>query len=176
MSSGKKLIFKKIQGYPGYKISSCGKIYSIFRKDSVGRNNSKSERFLKYSIVRQYYYVGLSNGVTRKMVRVHRIVAKTFLPNPKNLPQVNHKNGNKLDNRIENLEWVSAKENVKHAHATGLKTPHVGVSLAGLLPKDVLKIRKKYLAGMSQGNIAKEFGISQTGVWKIVNRMVWKHV
>src|SRR5690606_22186602 len=60
---------------------------------------------------------------------IHRLIAKTFIPNPKNYPEVNHINGDRLDNRVENLEWVTSKENSKHAVESGLMPFTKGVKL-----------------------------------------------
>src|SRR3990167_8090173 len=60
------------------------------------------------------------DGVRRRAVSVHRIIASTFIPNPLQLPQVNHKNGIKTDNRIENLEWCTQSQNIRHSYSMGM--------------------------------------------------------
>lgn len=69
---------------------------------------------------RGYLYYGVSIKGKYKDIIIHRAVAETFIPNPNNLPQVNHKDGNKLNNCVDNLEWVTAKENMIHATKMGL--------------------------------------------------------
>ena len=72
------------------------------------------------TVAHGYKAVTLHKAGQGKMMLLHRIVAQTFVPNPENKPQVNHINGNKADNRVENLEWVTAQENIEHAVKTGL--------------------------------------------------------
>lgn len=71
----------------------------------------------------RYAMVTLSNGKL-KNCRVHRLVAQMFLPNPEGLPEVNHKDGNKDNNHVDNLEWVTRSANVRHSWITGLSKPH----------------------------------------------------
>lgn len=100
-----------IKGFPDYYATDSGNIYS---RNYRGTGRIKKLRYTTKSHC-GYPCVGISNNKTIKSVYVHRIIAETFIPNPKNKPQINHKNGVKTDNRVENLEWVSAQENTLHS-------------------------------------------------------------
>lgn len=76
-----------------------------------------------------YLQVQLVKGLDRKFFYVHRLVALAFVPNPDNKKQVNHINGNKKDNRVENIEWATGSENMKHAYETGLASMNSGLIL-----------------------------------------------
>lgn len=104
--------WKQIEGYPDYFISSNGDIKSF-------KNNK--EHILKPGLdgKKAYMQVYLCNENGRKCFQIHRLVASAFLPNPLNKEQVNHKNLNKKDNRVSNLEWVTQAENMKHAYKNG---------------------------------------------------------
>lgn len=89
--------------------------------------NPLTKRNLKHQKNRYgYHCVHLHNKTFNKMLTVHRLVARAFIPNPDNKPQVNHINGDKADNRVGNLEWCTPSENTKHAYRTGLKHPSGG--------------------------------------------------
>ena len=94
--------WKEIKGFENYQISNTG----LIRKDGV---------ILKPFDNNGYLRILLINGDKKKKKLIHRLVAETFIPNPDNKPQVNHKDLNKKNNNVDNLEWVTNQENVQHA-------------------------------------------------------------
>ena len=105
-----KEIWKDIKGYEGlYQVSNLG---------NVKRNNH-----ILYKTLRNYLGVKLSKNNIKKFKSIHRLVAETFIPNLENKKQVNHIDGNKLNNCVDNLEWCTASENTKHAFKIGLEKP-----------------------------------------------------
>lgn len=116
-------IWKDIKGYKGYyQVSSLGRVKSLSRyRPAYINNNNKillKEKILKPTIYTNgYEYVSLSKNGERKNYMVHRLVAETFLDNPDNLSCVNHKDENKLNNQVNNLEWCSYKYNANYGTA-----------------------------------------------------------
>lgn len=122
-------IWKDIPGYDGvYQASTLSRIRSINRVILGGCRikGKKAEKTIKGQILTPVladrYLVVRINHTNRT---VHRLIALTFIPNPQRLAHVNHINGEKTDNRIENLEWLSARDNVLHARKLGLRKPSV---------------------------------------------------
>lgn len=114
-------IWRDIKGYEGlYQISNLGRVKSM---------HGRRPRILKPGMMGTGYREGTGylfvilckNGVPKKR-KVHRLVATAFIPNTCHEPQVNHKDGNKLNNRVDNLEWCSATHNICHAYRTGLNS------------------------------------------------------
>jgi len=106
MQLQKREIIKKIKGYEGiYSITSLGRVWSHRRKIWLKQYNNGHG----------YLFVTFSVNKNNKDKKVHRLVADAFIENPENKPQVNHKNGDKLDNKVSNLDWVTPRENMQHA-------------------------------------------------------------
>lgn len=118
-------IWKPIDGYDGYYfVSNMGRVMSSYRIS--GNGNIINEAIKKQRTCKGYSVVSIKYNNVKKALKVHRLVAITFLDNPQKKPEVNHKNGVKSDNRVENLEWVSSSENSIHAFATGLRKQYTG--------------------------------------------------
>jgi hypothetical protein len=123
-----------------------------------------------------YLTVSLGKLGNRK---VHRLVAEAFLTNALNLPIVNHINGDKRDNRLDNLEWCSDSENIIHAARTGLAQTGEQKPSSKLTERDVNEIRRIYKSGSSEFGskpLARRYGVSSTTVRKIVKREKWRYV
>ena len=128
-----KEIWNDIKGYEGlYQISNTGRVKSLertFKRTNtlIGKHTSPiRERILKASLKR-YAGVTLVKDGKKEYPNVHRLVAIAFIPNTFRLPQVNHINGNRLDNSVTNLEWCSPSENALHAHRSGLHKGRKGI-------------------------------------------------
>ena len=172
-----RMIWRDIPSLEGrYQVSNTGEIRSLPRNTTRGK-------ILRQGNVSGYRVFGHNCGYRKnKQMRVHRAVARVFLPNPENKPQINHKNGIKDDNRVENLEWATCSENHLHAYASGLKSmvgeKHNQVKLTDEI---VNSIRAEYIPGTTwkPGNIyelTKKYGIARSTVSGIISGHRWKHL
>lgn len=164
-------IWKPIEGNPHYFCSHLGKVKSDQRPSYLNSINATIVR------KRKIFKPNNSNGYARvklngKFHFVHRLVANAFVPNPENKPQINHKDGNKLNNRADNLEWCTNSENIKHALSTGLKK-----SLKGIPHKIThaiaTEIRRAYKKGDAV-RMAKQYGVCKQTIHNIINQTSWK--
>ena len=117
---------RSVAGYEGlYQVSETGIVISLEReitsKKGIKRQIKRKEITARKNN-RGYLYVRLNKNGLTKAYLVHRLVAAGFIPNPEALPQVNHLDGDRLNNQAENLEWAMASSNMKHAYKTGLNT------------------------------------------------------
>lgn len=104
-------IWKAVEGFEGlYEVSNIGRVKSL----GNGNSNNSKERILKQARVKKYWKICLSKNGRVKFILVHTLVGKAFIPNPENLPEINHINENGLDNRAENLEWISHRDNCNY--------------------------------------------------------------
>jgi hypothetical protein len=153
--------WKPVEGFEDYLVSSNGDIYSNI-----------SKRLLKrYEHNHGYSATAFHKNKVRYQALTHRVVAKAFIPNPDNLPTVNHKDGNKKNNHISNLEWCSYLDNNLHALETGLRTFDLKY------PEDlVVKVFTMIANGETYKSVSGTLGIPEPAIKVIYNEKPYQHL
>ena len=151
--------WREIEGFPNYQVSNLGRV-----------KNNKTDKILKpYKTNRGYHTIGFWSDGKKKRLSIHRLVAKAFLPNPRNLPEVNHINGSKADNNVRNLEWASGSNNVLHAYQTKLRKTKLSAI-------QVAEIKNLIEQGLTQREIASMYNVSHSTIGEINRCKIWTSV
>lgn len=156
--------WKDILGFNGdYQISNLGRIIS---------KKYMPHRIMKQQKVKGYFNVWLSLNNSGRSYRVSRLVALAFIPNQGNKTEVNHIDGNKFNNSVDNLEWCTRRENMQHARDI------LGVANLKLTEDHVLSIRKlkKENPHITHEQLAELFGVGRTNITMILTRRSWKYL
>ncbi len=165
----------QIKEHTEYYVTESGDIYSTINN----AGNTRNEPYLlKQTLGRDgYYWVGLK-GSNKRIMKVHRLVAITFLPNPNLLPVVNHIDGNKLNNDVSNLEWVTHKENAIHAHQNGLTNVAKGEQHKASKLKDAetIELIQLILDGYTNDELAEIYGLHSRYISLIRHKHRQKHI
>lgn len=169
--------WKDIKGFEGmYQISNLGRVKTLNYK------NTGEERIRANSLTRDgYIKVRLLHKGKDKTARVHRLVAEAFIPNKENKDTVNHIDGDKTNNNVNNLEWADRKQQMLHAYKLGLKKPEDGIKNGNsrLSKEQILEIRKIYKPRDKEYNtiaLGKIYGVCDTVIGDIVNFRTYKNV
>lgn len=158
-----------------YQVSNFGR----YRSKDRYINRDPNPYILKGRILRGckapsgYIQVQLGD----KQERLHRIVARAFIPNPENKECINHKDGNKTNNHVSNLEWCTRAENMRHAIKTGLLDNRGENCMHSKLSSmDVWEILFQSSIGITNKELSEYFKVSQSTICDIVNNRTWKHI
>ena len=159
---------KDVFGFENYEFDAKLNVY-----------NKKTGRQLKRGLDKDgYEVIRLTDNKKSYLLKVHRLIALTFIENPNNKPEVNHKNSIRNDNRIENLEWATRAENNRHSWVIGNQCNkgenHPQNKLTNEIVKDIFYLRNT--SKWKQQKIADKFEIDQTTVSDILRRKTWSHV
>jgi hypothetical protein len=139
--------------------------------------NEKTGRILKARTSISYDKVVMYINRVKVEKLVHRLVAELYIPNPNNYEIVNHINNNKLDNRVDNLEWCTQKMNVNHMVKQERQCRGINKPCSKLSEEQVLIIRKTYIEGkLSFRKIAEQYNVRWQTIQSIINRNTWKHI
>jgi len=178
--------YRPVHGFPGYRVGDDGSVWSCWgrvRGKGVGRSRFAMDEthWKKRKPVSNkwgYLLVGMIPGPGRRQIhkQVHRLVLQAFVgPCPPEM-ECCHWDGNRRNNALDNLRWDTRSGNRTDSLRHG--TSHRGVQnpAARLTPADVLEIRVRYHDGETQTAIARSKGVTQSLVWRIVHRLLWRHV
>lgn len=179
-------IWKPINGYEqSYEVSNFGNVRSLDREIIINNKvwRLKGKQLKKRIESHGYLAVVLFSGSKRNSQKIHRLVANAFIDNPYNKNEVNHINLIKDDNRVENLEWVTRKENMQHASSLGKLGGTKGMFVGSksvrskVKEEDVIQMRKLKEEGFSSNQIQKMFpNLGARHIRDILNRIYWKHI
>ncbi len=178
-------IWRDLKGFEEYyEASNHGRIRSKERKIEMLANGKYPCLKIKKSVIlKPRLSLGRNaSAICHNGIRIdfwtHRLIAETFIPNPKNLTDINHIDGNPSNNKIENLEWCTRSENMQHAHRTGLIKMPKGSKhhSAKLTEEQVLLIRHRRSNGQTATALGKEFKVSQRTISEICLKHIWKHI
>lgn len=177
-------ILKDIKGFEGrYQVSNTGRVFRLAHKTTwVNKNNKEvvrsfcfMERKVQKSLNKLYLAVNLKHSDN---FLIHRLVAVAFIPNPLSLEFVNHKDGNKHNNNVENLEWCTRQQNEDHAFATGLKNSTGEHNTMAKLTDKQAKIIKNQTdrSVANKKALVKEFNVHRATIERIWNNKIWTHI
>ena len=170
----------QINEYPNYSVTADGRVISTGRiAGRSGKGFSTNQKELSITHNQSgYCMVNLAKDRKSTTHYVHRLVAEAYLENPDNLPQVNHKDGNKDNNNVDNLEWCAASHNNKHALETGLREGQKGEtnSQAKITEREAHEAISMILQGYSNVEIASSFNLHDRYVSLIRGKKRWKHI
>jgi len=176
-------IWKPVRGYESYyEVSNDGEIRTIERIITLPTHSylKKQKLLTQYKDGKGYMHVKLYDGRGKpKSLTIHRIVASAFLDNPNNLAEVNHIDHNKNNNNLDNLEWISRGDNIRHSYSKrDPKTYKGSGNKNSKLTEDaVISIRKEYEEKKTTyKNLADKHGVGITLIGYIIKNQVWKHV
>lgn len=157
--------YYKIKGYEDYFITKSGKIFSLLTNKELKFDRS----------CRGYCKVKLMDRRLGKFItlQVHRLVAIQFIPNPNNLPEVNHKDGNHSNNSVYNLEWCTSEYNRRHALDNNLYKIEEDSPRAKLTKENVINIYKDYEVCKNKTTLAKKYNVSDALIGEIVRGVRW---
>lgn len=151
--------------------------YEVSNKGRVRNAKTKYIISTKFPSL-PYPRLGYKEDGEMRFKQVHRLVAEAFIPNPNNKSFVNHKNGVKSDNRVENLEWVTRQENEDHAFATGLKDSTGSANVQAKLDEDTVRYIKNSFNGDPKDvyRLVEETDVHRATIQRILRGKIWNHV
>lgn len=171
------MIWKVIEDYPNYSISDTGiiKRNAYARIDRLGRKTNIKEQTLKLYIDKDgYYRTMLIKDGKNHFIPIHRLVAQTFIPNPNNLPVVNHKNEEKKDNRVENLEWCTIKYNNCYGERLKRVSLASGKKIIGYDENISMTFNSAQEAGRTLGVSGSNISECANGKYKQAYGFIWR--